>query len=80
MPDRRIVPPLYDRLSRFLIQVGIQYGEVLSEMDWQFIHSPEDQLFITSDNPVICETGDPNNPRAVHMRSGPNLLNAAAPG
>ncbi len=49
-------------------------------MDWQFIHSPEDQLFITSDNPVICETGDPNNPRAVHMRSGPNLLNAAAPG
>jgi hypothetical protein len=63
-----------------MIQVGIQYGEVLSEMDWQFIHSSEDQLFITSDNPVICETGDPNNPRAVHMRSGPNLLNAAAPG
>ena len=41
-----------------MIQVGIQYGEVLSEKDWQFIHSPEDQRFITSDNPVICETRD----------------------
>jgi hypothetical protein len=61
-----------------MIQVGIQYGEVLSQMDWQFIHSPEDQLFITSDNPVICEMGDPTNPRAVHLRSGPNHPNAAA--
>jgi hypothetical protein len=61
-----------------MIQVGIQYGEVLSQMDWQFIHSPEDQLFITSDNPVICEMGDPLNPRAVHLRSGPNHPNAAA--
>ena len=61
-----------------MIQVGIQYGEVLTEMDWQFTHSPEDQRFITSDNPVICETSDPNNPRAVHLRSGPNLPNAAA--
>lgn len=61
-----------------MIQVGIQYGEVLLEMDWQFIHSPEDQLFITSDNPVICEMGDPTNPRAVHLRSGPSHPNAAA--
>jgi Protein of unknown function (DUF4238) len=61
-----------------IIHVGIQYGEVLSEMDWQFIHSPEDQLFITSDNPVICEMGDPNDPRRVHLRSGPNHPNAAA--
>jgi len=61
-----------------MIQVGIQYRKVLSEMDWQFIHSPDDQLFITSDNPVICEMGDPNDPRAVHLRSGPNHPNAAA--
>lgn len=61
-----------------MIQVGIQYGEVLSGMDWQFVHSPENQHFITSDNPMICEVGDPVNPRATHFRCGPNLPNAVA--
>jgi hypothetical protein len=61
-----------------IVQVGIQYGDVLSGMGWQFIHSPEDQHFITSDNPMICEVGDPDNPRATHFRCGPNLPNAVA--
>lgn len=60
-----------------MIQVGIQYGEILYGMDWQFIHAPDGQMFITSDNPVTCEVADPHNPRALHFRSGPNLPNAA---
>jgi len=65
------------RLSS-MIHVGIGYGEVLSAMNWQFIYSPEDQHFITSDNPVTCEVSDADDPRAVHPRSGPNLPNALA--
>lgn len=58
-----------------MIRVGIHVAEVLCDMGWLFIHAPDNQTYITSDNPMVSEVSEPWS-REVHFRSGVNLPNA----
>jgi hypothetical protein len=60
-----------------IIGIGEAVAEVLLGMGWRFICAPEGHLFITSDNPLVCEVSEPGS-KEIHFRTGVDYPNAAA--